>query len=75
MRLAPSARKAAKAAVIGVVTLASGRASRSRAKTRSSPITMAAEVQPNATTASGRPGMITAALSASRPSIAAASRA
>ena len=57
--------------MIGVVTLASGRTALIRAATRSSPITIAAEVQPNATTSSGTPGMMTEAASASRPSIAA----
>ena len=47
--------------MIGVVTLASGRTALIRAATRSSPITIAAEVQPNATTSSGTPGMMTEA--------------
>ena len=55
--------------MIGVVGLASGRASRRRTKTPSSPITIVAEVQPKASEDRGRPGMMTAALSASLPSM------
>ena len=70
MRRAPSASKAANAAVIGVVHATPGRAARIRANTCSSPITIEADVQPKATTSSGRPGRITSAASVRRASIA-----
>ena len=70
-RRAPSASKAANAAVIGVVQATPGRASRIFANTCCSPITIDAEVQPNATTSSGRPGRMTAAASVRRASMAA----
>ena len=71
IRRAPSARNAAKAPPIGVVTGTPGRASWTRAAIRSSPSTMAAEVQPKATTESGSTGMISRVAAAISPSMAA----
>ena len=63
-RLAPNARKAASAAVTGVVQATSGRALRISANTASSPSVIVADVQPKATTSSGMPGRMSATLGA-----------
>jgi hypothetical protein len=57
--------------VIGVVHATPGRATRIRSNTCCSPITIEADVQPNATTSSGRPGRMTSVAWVRRASIAA----
>jgi len=71
IRLAPNASKASKAADMGLVALADGRAARMHSVTRSSPRTIEAEVQPKATTSSSLPGRIRSTVSVRRGPIAA----
>ena len=64
MDLAPSALKAASAAVTGVVQATFGRSFRISANTASSLSVIVADVQPKATTSRGIPGKMSATLGA-----------